>query len=108
MDCSKETPGGYLFRAPNPWLFGAGKHYLANEAQRAEILELGRFATPVYALVFALVIIACPPAVRSSSVFSRDTQGDSNPDIRFASHKLVNRDATAVASPSPDPYASTA
>ena len=42
----KETPGGYLFRAPNPWLFGAGKHYLANEAQRAEILELGRVRHP--------------------------------------------------------------
>ena len=57
----KKTPEGYLFRAPNPWLFGAGKHYLANDAQRAEILELGRVRLPVvYALVFALVIIACP------------------------------------------------
>jgi hypothetical protein len=57
----KKTPEDYLFRAPNPWLFGAGKHYLANDAQRAEILELGRVRHPVvYALVFALVIIACP------------------------------------------------
>jgi len=57
----KKTPEGYLFRAPTPWLFGAGKHYLANDAQRAEILELGRVRHPVvYALVFALVIIACP------------------------------------------------
>jgi hypothetical protein len=57
----KETRGGYLFRAPNPWLFGAGKHYLTDQAQRAEILELGRVRHPVVrALVFALTIIACP------------------------------------------------
>jgi hypothetical protein len=56
----KETPGGYVFRAPNPWLFGAGKHYLTDGAQRAEILELGRVRRPVVrALVFAFTIVAC-------------------------------------------------
>jgi hypothetical protein len=57
----KKTSGGYLFRAPNPWLFGAGKHYLTDQAQRTEILELGRVRRPVVrALVFALTIVACP------------------------------------------------
>ena len=59
----KQIPGGYLFRAPNPWVFGAGKHYFTNEAQRAEILEVGRVRHPVIrALVFALILIACPVA----------------------------------------------
>jgi general stress protein CsbA len=57
----KETAGGYLFRAPNPWLFGAGKHYLTNDSQRAEILEIGKVRYPVVsALAFVLAIVACP------------------------------------------------
>jgi hypothetical protein len=36
----KPVPGGYVYRAPNAWLFGASKHYLANETQKAEILTL--------------------------------------------------------------------
>jgi hypothetical protein len=37
----------YLFRAPNPWVFGVGKHYVTHPAQRAEIPELGRVRHPV-------------------------------------------------------------
>jgi general stress protein CsbA len=59
----KEIPGGYLFRAPNPWVFGPGRHYFANQAQRAEILELGRVRHPVIrAVVFAFILVACPLA----------------------------------------------
>lgn len=34
----KPVSGGYVYRAPNAWLFGTRDHYLANDAQKAEIL----------------------------------------------------------------------
>jgi hypothetical protein len=30
----KPTADGYVFRCPNPWLFGRGRSYLVNEAQK--------------------------------------------------------------------------
>lgn len=36
----KPVPEGYLFRAPNPWIFGAGDHYLVSKAQRDEIAAI--------------------------------------------------------------------
>ena len=36
----KKVPGGYVFRAPNPWLFGAAPHYLVSEAQKAELVKI--------------------------------------------------------------------
>jgi hypothetical protein len=30
----KPTAGGYVFRCPNPWLFGRWRSYLVNEAQK--------------------------------------------------------------------------
>ena len=34
----KPVSGGYVYRAPNAWLFGTRDHYLANDAQKGEIL----------------------------------------------------------------------
>ena len=36
----RPVPGGYIFRAPNPKVFGAPDHYLVNEAQRDAILAI--------------------------------------------------------------------
>ena len=36
----KQVPGGYVFRAPNPKVFGSADHYLVNEAQRDEIVAI--------------------------------------------------------------------
>jgi hypothetical protein len=33
----KRVEGGYVFQARNPWFFGRSRHYLVNEAQKAEI-----------------------------------------------------------------------
>jgi uncharacterized membrane protein len=57
----KEVAGGFLFQAPSPWLFTPGEHYLVSEAQRAEILELGRDYHPmVRVVVLVLLFIGCP------------------------------------------------
>jgi len=36
----KRVAGGYLFQAPNPWVFGRTSRYLVNEEQRAGILAI--------------------------------------------------------------------
>ena len=36
----KPVPGGYVFRAPNLWVFGRKRFYLVNETQRAELLSI--------------------------------------------------------------------
>jgi hypothetical protein len=33
----KRVPEGYVYQAPNPWLFGRGRYYVVNEAQQAEL-----------------------------------------------------------------------
>ena len=35
----KPTTGGWVYRAPNPWIFGRPPHYLVSDAQRAQIIE---------------------------------------------------------------------
>ena len=33
----RAVPGGWVFRSPNPWVFGDTPHYLVNDAQKAQI-----------------------------------------------------------------------
>jgi MFS family permease len=33
----KPTAEGFIYRAPNPWLFGPGRYYLVNQAQKSEL-----------------------------------------------------------------------
>ena len=33
----KPVPKGFVYRAPNPWLFGPGRHYVVSEPQRAAL-----------------------------------------------------------------------
>ncbi len=36
----KRVPEGFVFRAPNPWIFGAADHYLVSETQRDAIAAI--------------------------------------------------------------------
>ena len=38
----KEVPGGYVWHAPHPWLFGPRQFYFVTDAQKAAILECFR------------------------------------------------------------------
>ncbi len=57
----KKVANGYVFRAPALPLFGAGRHYLVNEAQKAQIVEILKLKEPgpsiVTGLVFGVVIV---------------------------------------------------
>ena len=53
----KPVPGGYVYRAPNSWLFGPRDHYLVNEAQKAEILAMFRsWSRPVFWIGLSLLL----------------------------------------------------
>lgn len=52
----KQVPEGYVFRAPNPWLFGRADHYLVSEAQRDEIGAILFPRRPARALALYLAI----------------------------------------------------
>jgi hypothetical protein len=36
----KQVGGGWVFQAPNPWVFGRTSRYLVNDAQKAELLAI--------------------------------------------------------------------
>jgi hypothetical protein len=53
---------GFVFRTPNPWLFGRARHYRASEAQKNEIIALVRRARkrslPLVLLLWGVVVAA--------------------------------------------------
>jgi hypothetical protein len=49
----KPVPGGFIYRAPKPWLFGPTRHYLTSESQKAEISAI---MTPRRPILFQLAL----------------------------------------------------
>lgn len=59
----KQVPDGYVFRAPNPLVFGRARFYLVSEAQKAELLAVITARRPAMYFWFAfLVLIAAGTA----------------------------------------------
>jgi hypothetical protein len=57
----KPVPGGYLYRAPNPWLFGAARYYVVSDAQKLELAAHHRRALLISFLgIMAAIIVATP------------------------------------------------
>ena len=58
----KRVPEGFVFRAPNPWIFGAADHYLVSETQRDAIAAILLPQRPRHAVAklvaFALALSA--------------------------------------------------
>jgi hypothetical protein len=48
----KPVPGGFIYRAPNPWIFGRANHYIVNEQQKAELLGMLVAPRPLLRLTF--------------------------------------------------------
>jgi hypothetical protein len=51
----KPTSVGFIYRAPNPWIFGRTEHYVVNETQKGELLGILVAPRPVLRLA---VIVA--------------------------------------------------
>jgi hypothetical protein len=73
----KAVPDGYLFRAPNPWVFGRARFYLVNAAQKAELLAI---ITARSQLVFWVALVgligASTAAIACGSGHDNPTAGD--------------------------------
>jgi hypothetical protein len=52
----KRIPGGWVFLAPNPWLFGPARGFLVNNTQKAEIAAIQMPNRLALILVVALPI----------------------------------------------------
>ena len=50
----KPVPGGFIYRAPNPWIFGRADHYIVNEQQKNELL--GMLVSPRPLLRLSLIV----------------------------------------------------
>jgi len=44
------VPGGYVFQAPSPWVFGSARRYLVDEGQKAEIVAIFTPRRPILRL----------------------------------------------------------
>src|SRR5579862_5791535 len=64
----KPVPGGFVYRAPNPWIFGRADHFLVNEQQKAELLGILVAPRPMLR-VAAIVAGALLWAVAMGTVF---------------------------------------
>jgi len=60
----KPVEGGFLYRAPNPWLFGRYRHYLVNAEQKAALASAHRRAS------FWTIVIQTCAIVSIVGVFS--------------------------------------
>jgi hypothetical protein len=62
----KQAPEGYVFRAPNRWVFGRARYFLVNEAQKAQLLATltarSQFATAMIFWIGFLVLFAASVA----------------------------------------------
>jgi hypothetical protein len=54
----KPVAGGYVFQAPNPWVFGRMSRYLVNDAQKAALLAIIMPRRPILriALITAVIV----------------------------------------------------
>jgi hypothetical protein len=50
----KPVSGGWIYRAPNPWVFGDAPHYFVNEAQKAQIEALIAPRRPILFVILLL------------------------------------------------------
>ena len=71
----KKVPEGYLFHAPNPWLFGRARFYLVNDAQKAQLLAI---VTARSQAVFWVALVALIGASTAALTYG---SGHDNPTV---------------------------
>ena len=65
----KEVPEGFVFRAPHPWVFGRARFYLADAAQKAELLSI---ITARSQAIFWIALIGLIAATTALMAFASD------------------------------------
>lgn len=54
----KPVPGGWVYRAPNPWVFGDTPHYFVTDAQKAEIENLSAWNPARTTAALSIIVVA--------------------------------------------------
>jgi hypothetical protein len=73
----KKVPEGYVFRAPNPWVFGRARFYLVNDAQKAQLLAIiTARSQAVFWIALVALIGASTAAIAYGSGHDDPTAGD--------------------------------
>src|SRR5436309_8356401 len=62
----KPVTGGYLYRAPSPWLFGPAQHYVVTEEQKAALAMQHR---AILQQAFWLIVVMGALAAPLASLF---------------------------------------
>jgi hypothetical protein len=73
----KQVADGYVFRAPNPWVFGRTRFYLADESQKARLLAIVKSRSPAVFWIALVGLIAASTALIAFGTAHDDpTTGD--------------------------------
>ena len=71
----KQVGGGWVFHAPNPWVFGRTSRYLVNDAQKAELLAIVTPRSPtlrIAAITAGILLWAIAASIIVWAVSSHD------------------------------------
>jgi len=63
----RPVPGGYVYRSPSQWIFGASQHYLVSEEQKAQLVATMKIRRPAL-LAFAILTAAVLTAVAAAAI----------------------------------------
>ena len=66
----KAGPGGFVFREPYRWVFGPARHYLVNEAQKAQIAAVVVPRWPILSQVVMWTVLCAMVAVAGVIVWA--------------------------------------
>lgn len=72
----KPAANGWIFRAPNPWLFVRAPHYVVNDEQRARIAEVLRIKRPVRSVFIVSLMLLAWAALVSVAMWAFSGQVD--------------------------------
>jgi len=72
----KPVAGGYLFQAPNPWVFGRTSRYLVNEEQRGGILAIVTPPRPILRIAVIIIGVLLWAATAATIVWAVSPHAD--------------------------------
>jgi len=79
----KPVPGGFIYQAPNPWVFGRMRRYIVNDAQKAALLAIVTPPRPALRIIVITATILAWTGVVSTGMWV--LSGHDNPTaIDFA------------------------
>jgi NADH:ubiquinone oxidoreductase subunit K len=85
----KEVGGGYVFQAPNPWVFGPRSRYLVTAAQKAELLAIITPRRPILKIVLITAGILLWAVAASTIVWAVSSHDDPTAGDAIAMFVLI-------------------